>query len=100
MPFFTPPTVNESSSDFFFGRYSVPVGQSVVKTNGVYKTTPYPWLGDIAHLTEGVDYFLGGRTYTVTGAVADALIAAGYTVVEEPGYGLVPYGLYGYGDDA
>lgn len=80
MPTFTPPTVNEGSSDFFFGRYSIPVGQSVVKTNGVYRTTPYPWLGDIAHLTEGTEWFGGGRTYQVTQAVADALVADGYTV--------------------
>jgi hypothetical protein len=80
VPTFTPPTVNEGSSDFFFGRYSIPVGQSVVKTNGVYRTTPYPWLGDLAPLTAGVDYFLGGRTYTVTTEVGNALTADGYTV--------------------
>jgi len=80
VPTFTPPTVNEGSSDFFFGRYSIPVGQSVVKTDGVYRTTPYPWLGDLAPLTDGVDYFLGGRTYTITQAVADALTTDGYTV--------------------
>lgn len=79
MPTFTPPTVNEGSSDPFFGRYSVPVGQSVVKTGGVYKTTPYPWLGALAGLTEGVDYFLGGRTYIVSPTVAAALNADGYT---------------------
>ena len=79
MPTFTPPTRNEGSSDPFFGRYSIPVGQSVVKKNGVYTTTPYPWLGDIASLTEGTDYFLGGRTYTITEAVATALTADGYT---------------------
>ena len=79
MPTFTPPTRNEGSSDFFFGRYSIPVGESVVKTGGTYRTTPYPWLGDLAGLTEGTDYFLGGRTYTITSAVATALQADGYT---------------------
>ncbi len=97
MPTFTPPTVNEGSSDFFFGRYSIPVGQSVVKTNGVYRTTPYPWLGDLAPLTDGVDYFLGGRTYVVSDAVAALLAADGYTVVPDAGYGEGPYGSQGYG---
>ncbi|HET6917282.1 MAG TPA: hypothetical protein VFH56_14405 [Acidimicrobiales bacterium] len=80
MPMFTPPTILEAADDHFWGRYSVPVGQSVVKTNGTYKTTPYPWLGDIKSLTEGVDYFLGGRTYVVSQAVADALTADGFTI--------------------
>lgn len=80
MPLFTPPTRNEGSSDFFFGRYSIPVGQTVVRTGGTFSTTPYPWLGDIADLTEGVDYFLGGRSYVVSDATADELIAAGYSM--------------------
>jgi hypothetical protein len=79
MPSFTPPTELQSSDDILFGRYSIPVGQSVVKVDGTYRTTPYPWLGEIADLTEGVDYFLGGRTYEVTDAVATALQADGYT---------------------
>lgn len=79
MPTFTPPTVLQGSSDPFFGRYSIPVGQSVVKVNGVYTTTPYPWLGTIADLEEGVDYFLGGRTYVISNSVATALQADGYT---------------------
>lgn len=93
MPTFTPPTVQEGSSDPFWGRYTIPVGQSVVKVNGVYTTTPYPWLGDIADLEEGVEYFLGGRTYTITEAVATALEVDGYTV-DAPGFGS---GAFGYG---
>ena len=96
MPTFTPPTVQQGSSDPFWGRYTIPVGQSVVKVNGVYTTTPYPWLGDIADLTEGTDYFLGGRTYTITEAVATALEVDGYTVDASGfGSGAFGYGLFG-----
>ena len=80
MPLFTPPTRQESSSDSFFGRYSVPVGESVVKVNGTYTTVPYPWLGDIADLEAGVDYFLGGHQYVISDETAAALTADGYTV--------------------
>lgn len=79
MPTFTPPTRSEGSSDFFFGRYQIPVGQSVVKMSGTYVTTPYPWLGDLDGKTDGEDYFLGGRTYVISEAVATALQADGYT---------------------
>lgn len=82
MPTFNPPTRMEGSSDFFFGRYSVPVGESVVKVNGTYTVTPYPWLGDIADLTDGEDYFLGGHVYTVSDEIAAALVADGFTVDE------------------
>jgi hypothetical protein len=97
MPTFTPPTVNESSSDHFFGRYSVPVGQSVVRTDGVFQTTPYPWLGDLDGLTDGTDYFLGGHIYTITDEVAAELIAAGYDVDDASGFGLGPFGIGEFG---
>lgn len=80
MATFTPPTTTEHSDDFFFGRYQMTVGQSVVLTDGTYTTTPYPWLGEIADLEEGVEWFQGGRTYEVSSAVATALQADGYTV--------------------
>lgn len=86
MPTFTPPTVKEGSSDPFFGRYKIPVGQSVVKRNGTYQTTPYPALVELAPLTEGVDYFLGGRTYDISEPVSAALEVDGYTVFA-PGFG-------------
>ena len=79
MPLFTPPTTTESSDDHFFGRYKVSVGESVVKVNGTFTLTPYPWLGDIAGLTEGIDWFQGGRTYVISPEVADELTAAGFT---------------------
>ena len=61
-------------------RYSIDVGQSVVKYNGVFTVMPFPWKGHLDGLKEGVDYFMGGRTYTITSAVATALAADGFTV--------------------
>ena len=98
MPAFTPPTIKQAvSGDRLFSRYGTQVGQSVVKTDGTYRLTPFPWIGDLADLTEGVDYFLGGRTYVVTDAVGSALTADGFTVVADNGYGEAPYGDQGFG---
>lgn len=81
MPLFTPPTAPEGiGGDPLFSRYTTEVGQTVMSVAGTYTTTPYPWLGDIADLTEGVDYFLGGRTYVVSDEVATALTNDGYTI--------------------
>lgn len=80
MPTFTPPTVPQGSTDPFFGRYSIPVGVSVVRSGGVFVRRPYPALMEIAGLVEGVDWFQGGRTYTVSSATATALTADGFTV--------------------
>lgn len=87
MPSFTPPTRFQplSGTDPLFGRYRLSVGLSVVKKAGHYMTTPYPWLGEIASLEEGRDWFQGGRTYTVTSAVAAQLTADGFTVDDTPG---------------
>jgi uncharacterized membrane protein YadS len=79
MPTFTTPVRYEGSSDPFWGRYTIPVGVSVVQVNGVYTEMPYPWLGTIAELEEGTTYFLGGRTYEVSDEVATALAADGFT---------------------
>ena len=97
MPLFTPPTRLEASSDPFFGRYRISVGESVVRVNGSFTTQPYPWLGDLDGLTEGVDYFLGGRTYVITDDIASALEADGYAVTADLGYGEAPYGSQGFG---
>lgn len=80
MPTFTPPTVPQGSTDPFFGRYSIPVGVSVVRSGGVFVRRPYPALMEIAGLVEGVDWFQGGRTYTVSSATATALTTDGFTV--------------------
>lgn len=79
MPTFTPPTTTEQSDDPFFGRYQMTVGLSVLWDGATFVTTPYPWLGDLVDLTEGVTWFQGGRTYTVDSATATALNTAGYT---------------------
>ncbi len=81
MPTFTPPTMPQGSSDPFFGRYSIPVGISVVKRGGVFKRVPFPALAEIAHLAEGVEWFQGGRTYSIDSATATALTADGFTVI-------------------
>lgn len=97
MPTFTPPTVPQGSSDPFFGRYSVPVGVSVVRSGGVFVRRPYPALAEIASLTEGVDWFQGGRTYVIDDSTATALTADGFTVTADAGYGEAPYGSQGFG---
>jgi hypothetical protein len=81
MATFTPPTYTDSAAaDKFFGRFGLEVGQSVLLVDGHYVVKPYPWLGEIAVLTEGETWFQGGRTYTVSSAVEAALIADGFTV--------------------
>ena len=80
MPTFTPPTVQQSMNDRFWGRYSIPVGQSVVKVDGTYQLLPFPWKGELDGKAEGVDYFLGGRTYVISPETATALAADGFTV--------------------
>lgn len=81
MASFTPPTTQEYSDDFFFGRYGVTVGISVLLRDGHYAQVPYPWLGEIADLTEGETWFQGGRTYAdISEDVAAALTADGFTV--------------------
>lgn len=81
MPLFFPPTGTESSDDFFFGRYRVQVGYSVVKKDGHYVTVPYVWMGELLG-DDGADYFLGGREYTVTDDIAADLVADGFTTYE------------------
>lgn len=99
MPTFETPTQQQGvrRGDRLFDRYTTPVGLSVLKVDGMFTTVPYPWLGDLEGLTEGTDYFLGGRSYVVTDAVAAELTAAGYTVVADAGYGVAPYGSQGFG---
>ena len=97
MPTFTPPTVPQGSTDPFFGRYSIPTGVSVVKRAGVFEQRPYPALMEIAGLTEGVDWFQGGRTYVISDDIATALTGAGFTVTADAGYGEAPYGTQGFG---
>lgn len=100
MPTFTPPTVQQPlhATDRLLSRYSIPVGQSVVKKGGVYTLMPYPWVGEIEGLAEGSDYFMGGRTYRIDDDIAAALENDGFTVNHAPlGYneGQFDEGSYG-----
>lgn len=80
MPSFTTPTQQQGvrSGDPLFDRYSFPVGLTVMRSGATWVTRPYPWLGEIADLAEGSDYFLGGRTYIISNDIAAELQAAGY----------------------
>lgn len=93
MPAFTPPTMPQGSTDPFFGRYSIPVGISVVKRGAAFQRVPFPALAEIADLEEGVEWFQGGRTYYVDSETAAQLEVDGFDI-ELPGYG---EGAYGYG---
>jgi len=85
MPIFEPPIVNDNPSVQldtkgikyrlfkFYGPY--PRGRSVLKIDGTYRTVDFP---DQITLASASEVYLGGHIYTVTQAVADALIAAGY----------------------
>lgn len=75
---FTTPTAYEQSDDFFFGRYKVKVGVTLIKRDGHYEEIQYPWLGELASLTNGEDYFLGGHIYEISEALAEDLAADGY----------------------
>lgn len=97
MPTFTPPTREEgASSDALWGRYSIPVGISVLRVNGVFAERPYPALVEIDGLTEGVDWFQGGRTYAISDETAAELSAAGFVPLAQ-GYGETPYGVGPFG---
>lgn len=59
-----------------FRHYSpLPVGQSVLKLNGVYQTIQNPTANQCEAATE---VYLGGHKYEVNDTIAAALTAAGY----------------------
>lgn len=89
MPSFTPPTVKQpiQPGHPLLGRFCLDVGQSVVRKDGTFQLMPYPWIGELqAAGDEGTDWFLGGRTYEITGTTADALEADGFTTDRTSGY--------------
>lgn len=89
---FTPPTVKQAvGTGPLLSRYSIDVGQSVVKYNGTFTLMPFPWMGHLVGLTEGVDYFMGGRTYEISEAIAAELENTGF-VVNAPGFGSGAFG--------
>ncbi len=112
MPSFTPPTMPQGSNDPFFGRYSIPVGISVVRVAsapgddgfgegpygfGGFVRRPLPALSEIADLMEGVDWFQGGRTYVISDEIAENLVASGFAVTADVGYGESEFGSQGFG---
>lgn len=96
MPTFTPPTVDQPlGTGPLLGRFNLKVGQSVVRKDGVFTLMPYPWIGELqAAGDEGTDWFLGGRTYTITDAIAAELDLAGF------GYDYIGYGEGAFGGGA
>ena len=84
MPTFTPPTIPVSVGDAsrygMWSRYAIEVGQSVVRIGGILVLHPYPSSDELRPLAEGVDFFLGGRTYEVSALTAAELTAAGFTI--------------------
>lgn len=80
MPTFVTPTTTESSDDFFFGRYQITVGITVLWDGSAFVERPYTWMGEFEGLTEGETYFMGGRTYEVDSDTAALLESAGFEV--------------------
>lgn len=88
MATFTPPVVlanppvaaDSRGLAYRLGRYlgPQPVGRSVVYRAGHYVTVETPDQLEVAALKDGVTYFAGGHTYTISSAVATALTADGY----------------------
>ena len=63
-----------------------PVGLSVLYRNGHYVTVETPDQLEVAALTDGITYFMGGHVYVVSDAVAATLAADGYDIeLEESG---------------
>ncbi len=91
MPTFTPPTTQFQypTGNPLLDRMRPVRGVCVFSTDSgtTWKTAVYPWHGDLGYVDpltgqqtrqEGIDYFLGGHTYTITSAQATALTAAGF----------------------
>lgn len=98
MPVFTPPTQPQAIGKGLWSYIGGEVGQSVVKIDGTYVEHSFPAWEELEELTEGTDYFLGGRTYWITEDTATALENDGFTTEPAPGYGVGTYGSGGYGD--
>ncbi len=70
-----------------------PQGLSVVFRAGHYVIAENPGVDELAPLTEGVTYFLGGHQYVVSDAVGALLLADGFITVDDTG----PFGGGGFG---
>lgn len=80
--YFTPPTVNEgpAGANKLFYRYKLARGITVLKENGVYRQTRYPFTTELAQAEAA---YVGGHKYEVSAAEKTSLEAAGYTVTTE-----------------
>lgn len=76
---FLTPTQLQAMDHGFWGRYSIPVGVSLVKVDGTFTEVPTPVADEMeAAGTEGTDWFRGGYEYVVSEAVWDDLVADGF----------------------
>lgn len=80
--YFEPPFVYEGPAGYnkLHIRYKLRRGVSVLKENGVYRETRYPYIDE---LNAAEAYYLGGSKHEVTLAEKQSLEAAGYTVTTE-----------------
>lgn len=80
--YFEPPFVLEGPAGYnkLHYRYKLRRGITVIKENGVYRETRYPYIDE---LNAAQAYYLGGSKYEVTSAEKASLEAAGYTVTTE-----------------
>lgn len=101
---FTPPTVEEGPAGAgpLFARYKLSRGVTVLVTGGVCTETRYPTQDEL----DAADaYYVGGHVHEVpSGAVASALLAAGYALTRSGtgrntglGFGLDPFGTSPFG---
>lgn len=83
MPTFTPPTRVErlptAVSPFKF--FGVEVASAVVFRNGHFVQARVPSQDETDALVEGVTWFTGGRSYTVSADTAALLTTDGFTVI-------------------
>jgi hypothetical protein len=80
---FSPPVIEVDipSNIQPLNHYRIAQGLSVIRRGGTFVSTRVPSDLELAAAgVHGTDYFLGGRDYEVTEAVAAELQAAGYTI--------------------
>jgi hypothetical protein len=80
--YFEPPFIMEGPAGYNRLHYRMKLkrGITVIKENGVYRETRYPYIDE---LNAAQEYYLGGSKYEVSAAEKVSLEAAGYTVTTE-----------------
>jgi hypothetical protein len=80
--YFEPPFVIEgpAGQNKLHQRFKLKRGITVIKENGVYRQTRYPFINE---LNAAQAYYIGGHKYEVSAAEKASLEAAGYTVTTE-----------------